>query len=347
MALDLVTSQHGGIGDCEIICLHAGGELEPEFARLGIPVTKLPSSGRGVLQTAWHLARLLRARQPRIVHAHSVSTQIAVALGRRLRPWGNNDTRVFFTAHGRLPDDRRSILALRRWLREDFDAIVGVSEDVCDQLIACGIGSADRTRLIRNGVDLARFSGLPGRARNGVHRIVSVGRLAPIKGQDVLLEALVLARPERGQVTITLVGDGPTRGELGEQSRRLGLAGMIQFAGAQPDVRPFLDSADLFVLPSRSEGTSLALLEAMACALPVVATSVGGTPEVTGPGRGGILVPPDDPAALAKAIAVMLNDRQLASSEAAAGRRRVEEAYSLEHTVAAYEELYGLAPTRD
>jgi glycosyltransferase involved in cell wall biosynthesis len=343
VVLDLVRAQHGVIGECRVLCLHELGSLQPEFEQIGVAVEVLPASARGALRTAWHLAGLLRSRRPRVVHAHNVAPQIAVALGRHLRGWGDSTTRLIYTEHGRLADDRPMILALRRWLGRQYDAIIGVSDNVRDQLLQLRIGRPERTHVIKNGVDLRRFVLASPLADAPARRIVSVGRLSEIKGPDVLLDAFALARERLGPVTLTLVGDGPMRPSLEAQRDRLGLRDLVEFSGAQQDVRPLLRGADLFVLPSRSEGVSLALLEAMAMGLPIVATAVGGTPEVTGPGRGGLVVPPEQPGALADAMVTMLNDRDLAAREGAAARRRVEEAFSLDLTVAAYAVHYRLA----
>jgi glycosyltransferase involved in cell wall biosynthesis len=173
-------------------------------------------------------------------------------------------------------------------------------------------------------------------------RLVVIGRLTEIKGQDVLIEAVGLLQRGPLMVELTVVGDGPMRAELEARCVSLGIAERVRFVGAQGDVLPYLHSADLFVLPSRSEGVSVALLEAMAAGLPVVATRVGGTPEVTGPGMGAILVSPDDPHALAEGIHTMIASNALAVREGQAARRRVEAAFSLERTHHAYAKCYGL-----
>lgn len=344
VVLDLVSAQHGRLGACPGHLPAAARRTRSEFTARGIPVTVVNGAGHGVMRTAWHLAGQLRAAQPRVVHAHNVAPQIVVALGRKLRPWGDGATRMVYTEHGRLADDRPFILAMRRWLGRSYDAVVAVSDDARDQLLSLGIGRPERTRVIKNGVDLTRFSAVTPHHPDQPRRIISVGRLSPIKGPDVLLEALAIARSQIGRAELVLVGDGPMRASLEEQARRLGIADMVRFAGALQDVRSELRAADLFVLPSRSEGVSLALLEAMATGLPIVATAVGGTPEVTGPGKGGLLVPPESPAALAEAIVTMLQDRALAVREGHAARQCVEERFSLQVTVAAYAACYGLAP---
>lgn len=345
VVLDLAGAQHGRLGRCEVICLHGRGALEEEFARRGIPVTLIATPACGAWTTAWQLAGLLQARRPRVVHAHNVAPQIAVALGRRMRRWGDVDTRLVYTEHGRLADARHRILWLRRRLGRDYHAVVGVSEDVRRQLLSLGIGRPDRTRTITNGVDLSRFPKRPTVVATEGHHVVTIGRLSQIKGQDILLKAVALARPRLGALTVTLVGDGPTRPALEAQVAALGLEGVVRLTGARQDVRGLLAAADLFVLPSRSEGVSLALLEAMATGLPIVATAVGGTVEVTGPGRGGRLVPAESPEAMAQAMVELLGNRELMAAEGEAARHRVEEAFSLDRTLAAYAECYGLGMT--
>lgn len=346
VVLDLASAQQRAGMQPSVVCLRTAGALAPLFAAQGIPVEVLAGSPRGVLPTAWALAKALRSLAPQIVHAHNVSAQVAVALSRKLMPWSANRARLVYTEHGKLSDARRSLLMLRRWLGRAFDAVIGVSKDVDAQLRLLRIGRADRHHVVLNGVDPARFPPRSARAPGDPLRLVSVGRLSHVKGQDVLVDAMATALKADPTLALVLVGAGPTRAALEAQCATLGIAGRIQFAGAQQDVRPFLEAADLFVLPSRSEGISVALLEAMAAGLPVVATRVGGTPEVMGPGSGGLLVEPERPDALAEAILTFSADRDLLAREGRAARSRVAAAFSLDNTVAAYTACYGLSAPR-
>ncbi|MGE5501593.1 MAG: glycosyltransferase, partial [Ignavibacteriales bacterium] len=175
-------------------------------------------------------------------------------------------------------------------------------------------------------------------------RLVAVGRLHPVKGFDVLIDAFALVRQAHPDARLSIVGDGEQREPLRRQIAARGLEGAVDMPGAlTPDaVRERLHAAGLFVLPSLSEGMSLALLEAMACGLPVVASAVGGVNEVVRPDVG-ILVPPHDPRALADAILQAVDDEARLRSMGAAARRRAE-ALSWDEADAAYETLFtGLA----
>jgi len=207
---------------------------------------------------------------------------------------------------------------------------------------------ASRVRIIYNGVDTAEFA--PDQKRRELMRaelgyapgdriLISVGRLAPEKGYDTLLRALaLLAQADKG-TRLVLVGDGPRRGFLQDLTKELGLQDRVRLLGNRKDIRDLLAAADVFVLSSLSEGVSKSLLEAMAMALPVVATSVGSTPEVVLAEKTGLLVPARRPDLLAQALAAVLHDSQSARW-GRAGRERVEAEFSLPATVAAYARLY-------
>ena len=157
--------------------------------------------------------------------------------------------------------------------------------------------------------------------------LISVGRLALEKDYGTLLQALAPGQGVSENAKLILVGDGPQRGPLSKAMEESGLAGRVRMLGDRRDVRDLLAAADAFVLSSISEGVSKALLEALATGLPVVATSVGGTPEVVTDGVTGLLVPPSRPDLLGQALAAVLNDSHLAGRLGRAGRQRAEERF--------------------
>jgi glycosyltransferase involved in cell wall biosynthesis len=204
-----------------------------------------------------------------------------------------------------------------------------------------------KTLVLPNGVDLPAAASLPeqaqARATLGLPLegllVASVARLNPVKRLDVLLQALALVE----EAKLVLVGDGPERGRLEALAESLGISGRVHLAGYREDVWPWLAACDVFALSSEWEGMPNAVLEAMAAGLPVVATRVGGTPDVVVEGVTGYLVPSDDPLALARALKALIRDSGLRYQMGAAGRHRVEERFSVERMVertqALYEEL--------
>jgi glycosyltransferase involved in cell wall biosynthesis len=171
--------------------------------------------------------------------------------------------------------------------------------------------------------------------------IGTVGRLEPRTGTDTLLAAVAALRAERPDVALVVVGEGPLRAELEARARELGIASAVRFLGDRTDVDEVLAALDAFVLPSRTEGMSNALLEAMAMGLPVIATAVGGTPEVIADGRSGRLVPADEPERMAAAIARVLADVVGARRLGIAARAVVEERYGARSMVRRLEAVYG------
>jgi glycosyltransferase involved in cell wall biosynthesis len=240
------------------------------------------------------------------------------------------------------PLGRARLAALRR----HAGAFVAVSDPIRDELARAGV-PAERIRSIPNGVDTRRFSPVADPERRWLRRALALppvpvvlysGRLAPEKGVDLLVEAWAEARGRGVLGTLCLVGEGPQRATLERRARDLGVAGAVRFAGAAEDVVPWLRAADAFVLPSRQEGTSVALLEAMACGVPVVATAVGGTGAAAG--EAAVLVPPEDPAALAAAIGAVLEAPERARTLGRAGRARATERYGIREIARRHLDLY-------
>jgi glycosyltransferase involved in cell wall biosynthesis len=197
--------------------------------------------------------------------------------------------------------------------------------------------SAERVRTICNGIDVQRFT-YTGSQRDGP--AVLVARLSPEKDIDTLLRAAALAVAHDPAFRLEIAGDGPCREALRQTCAELGLQEQVRFLGQVRDVPGLLARAGMFVLSSISEGISLTLLEAMACGLPLVATRVGGNPEVIAEGETGFLVPPQNPPALADALLRLRRDPSLCMQLGQAGRRRVEARFDVRRMVEQYQELY-------
>jgi len=196
------------------------------------------------------------------------------------------------------------------------DAFVAVSRAIHDELIGAGAPPGAVWDIV-NGVDTDRFSPVAPRERLALRRslllgeqplVAYTGRLAREKGVDVLVEAWPHLLARVPDARLCLLGDGREEARLRLQARALGVEASVEFLGGAPDVAPYLRAADAAVLPSRNEGMPVALLEAMSCALPVVATAVGGSLEVVRDGATGRLVPTEAPAALGEALAEALLD---------------------------------------
>lgn len=241
----------------------------------------------------------------------------------------------------------------RRLYRPFVSHYVALSGHIEKYLVnAIGV-PRDRISRICNGVDTDRFHPtetgrglLPGSPLNesGLRVIGTVGRLQAIKDQRNLIRAfaLLLERmpASADDLRLMVVGNGPLRREIEAEMLRLGVTDKVWLAGERADIPEVLRSMDIFVLPSRAEGISNTVLEAMASGLPVVATDVGGSSELVVSSRTGILVPARDPDLLADALAAYLTDPAQASAHGRAGRDRVQAEFSLDGMVARYTELY-------
>jgi sugar transferase (PEP-CTERM/EpsH1 system associated) len=243
---------------------------------------------------------------------------------------------VIQSEHGRDLSDldglHRGRIQVRRLLAPFIDMHVVVSVHLQRWLLERVRVRPGKVRVVRNGVDATRFKPLPQRDRAreqhgyGPTDLVfgAVGRLTPVKDYRTLLEAFHTVSRRQPQSRLIFVGDGLERPFLEEQVRRLGLADRVRLVGYRDDVTQWLGIMDVFVHPSLMEGMSNAVLEAMAVALPVVATAVGGTPEIVEHGVTGLLVPPATPNALVDAMMSYCGDDHARVAHGAAGRERAE-----------------------
>lgn len=235
---------------------------------------------------------------------------------------------------------RRPLFALRnRWIRR-ADSIQCISHYTYQKLLDAGY-ARERLRMIPNGVDLSRYtSWLPAqRAARPAAQVVYAGRLEPVKGVRVLIEAWGRLAASHG-ARLVIAGEGDLRAELEQRCAQLGLGQHVEFRGDIDDVPALLREADIYVQPSFQEGMPNAVLEAMASALPIVATRVSGNVDLVTDGDNGLLVPPGDAAALAAAVARLLEDRASARRMGQRSRLRVEREFALPSVMARLERAY-------
>jgi glycosyltransferase involved in cell wall biosynthesis len=295
----------------------------------GVPRTASTMGGKGDLSGARAVYDLLRRTRPDVVHAQDRRAGLLarVAGARALR------LPVVYTLHGApdglsdlVPGNARAAARRRRdplyylhaerWLARLGGRVVVASAALRTYAVSCIRLPEDRVDLVPNGIDLAGWT-LPHSGGNGV---VWLGLMVPVKRLDVLAEAMALL-PE---VAASFAGSGPSVPVVPPN---------VTLPGFVADVRPLLAGADVLALPSAAENCPLVVLQAMAAGVPVVASGVGGVPELVVDGETGLLVPPGDVAALADALRNLLRDKGLRDRMGAAGRARVERAFTLDRCV--------------
>ncbi|HET9065631.1 MAG TPA: glycosyltransferase [Gemmatimonadales bacterium] len=319
-----------------VLALHDGGPVADRIASLGVPVEVLGGGEAGTVTLIRRLAARLRTHCPDILHTHNPAPHQLGAVAHVLA----RVPALIHTKHGRNNFPTRT----RRWAEQMAgrvtDLVVPVSEDAAEVARTVDRVPARKIRVIHNGIDLTALGMaevLPsGRAPRAVH----VARLNRVKDQRSLLASTRLLVDRHPGFHLDIVGDGPMGAELRALATALGLDSAVTFHGMQDDVTPYLANADLFLLPSLSEGIAITMLEAMGSGLPVVATDVGGNREVVVQGETGLLVPAGDPTSLADAVDQLLADPARARSWGAAGRQRVETDFNIAGTVRAYEAAY-------
>lgn len=327
-----------------VFVLEGEGPLGDWLRERGVPFECLGASDGARPDLVLRLAARLRRMQADVVHCHNCKPMLYGGLAALLAP----RARVVMTKHGPAHWTGGAVAEVGRFLMRRAAAVTAVTEELAPELYAGRWAPPGRLQAIRNGVDTEEFRPVPDpaplRARLGLdpaHPLIGmVQRLSPEKDPANLLEAFRIISREVPDARLVVIGDGPLRPELEQQAADAGITGRVLFLGERPDVPRILPALDVFCLPSRREGISLSLLEAMACGLPVVATAVGGTPGVVAEGRSGLLVPAGRPDLLARALLQVLADPSRARAMGAEGRRLACERYSLEVTVERYASLY-------
>ena len=271
----------------------------------------------------WKIARLARAEKVDVMHTHNSAAHLYGAIGGKLA-----GVKVLHTEHGKNLGEEARAFRLNRWAGHFTDLTVAVSEKIGREARDYERVPADRLAIIANGIRVERF-GLSRHAAG--RRVGTVGRLVREKNYPLLLRA-VTAIPN---AELVFVGDGPLRGELECEA-----GPQVQFLGQRADIAELLAGLDVFALSSSTEGMSIALLEAMATACPIVVTAVGGNTELIQHEVTGLVVPPDDAAALRAAIERLLTDRVLANRLGTAAREVARQRYSVTAMTQRYEELW-------
>jgi glycosyltransferase involved in cell wall biosynthesis len=278
-------------------------------------------------------------------HLHVHFGNEAAAVGMLVKTLGG--VGLSLTIHG--PDEFDDVPGQRlRQKIEAADRVVCISQFARSQLMRLTPpGHWAKLRLCRLGVDPTRFLPNPARGMDGPVRLLSVGRLAPAKGQLLLLQACAQLRADGLDFELTLVGDGPDRARLEAERDRAGLRDCVRLVGAlnQAQVRAALAQADVFVLPSLAEGIPVVLMEAMASGLPVVSCPVNGIPELIEDGCNGLFASPGDVASLALALRRLIEDAPLRTRLALSGRATVEDGFHLGRSVARLAGLLTEMPT--
>jgi glycosyltransferase involved in cell wall biosynthesis len=340
----------------------ARGEDTMDFVaqELGIRPVTVPSLHRDVSPlydavAVSHLVREIRRIRPQILHTHTAKAgavgRTAALLSGEARP-----PVIVHTFHGHVlrgyfdPFRTRFFMETERALARHTTKLIAVGPQVRDDLVDLGIAPADRFTVIRLGIDLeGRVLGAD-QERAGMRRLLGlpdsrfvvgwIGRMTAIKRVPDVVRAFQ-GLIERGiDAALVLVGDGPDREDVETVAAELGVARRTYFLGYQRDVRPYYAMFDTLVLPSANEGTPVVAIEALAAGRPVVATRVGGVPDVVTDGKDGILVEPDNVEALTDALATLAVDPALREQYGRAGRDAVVPRYRVTRLVDDVDSLY-------
>ena len=332
-------------GHRNVVVISREGWLSERIRELGISPVILPSKGSFNVSYLRALLRLIRETRADLVFAHLYGSAIYGSIAGRLA-----GVPVVAILHGQSDVDPAARFAgLKAWaVRGVARRIVFVSRQLAGDLAARLGLSEGRYEVIENGIDVEAFQ--PGSDPTLRHEIGlaadgllvgAIGNVRAPKAYDVLLDAarIVCDRNDRVRFVVAGQGDGALQDALLAQRERLGLADRFHFLGFRGDTSTVLRGLDVFVLSSRTEGFSIACLEAMACGVPVVATRSGGPEAIVVDGESGLLVSPGSPAALADAVLRLLGDPGLRQRLAAGGRTRVVEHFDERRMLARYRSL--------
>jgi glycosyltransferase involved in cell wall biosynthesis len=318
-------------------------ELANTASGLGFQVQIFPCNGRFDNDAAQTIKGYMEKEGVNILHSHNYKSNFYAR-----RALSNSNVRWVVTNHGRRFGPKLLLYnLLDAFIVRRADKIIAVSEEIAKKMKLAGIAKG-KICLIENGVNLEMFttnsSSQAIKESFGIKKealvVGTIGALTREKGHQYLLRAALKVIRIYPEAIFLLVGDGIERPGLEKTASSLGIKDSVIFAGMRKDVPEILSILNVFVLPSLSEGLPMALLEAQAAQIPVVATSVGAIPDVLENGATGMLIPPKDPQAIAEAIIMILSDKKLASGIAQKGFERVRDNFSSEKMASKYLSIY-------
>lgn len=327
------------IGHRAALVAHPDGELRRRASE-GLELIPLAPRTEMDLSAAWRLARVLKRLEPDVIHAHDphgiAMAALALSMGGASGPSG----RVPALVASRRVDFHLKTNSFSRWKHRQVACFMAASELIRRMLVADGV-PAERTVTVHEGIDVDHVAAAP---PVNVHEVFwlphhapvvgNVAALVPHKGQRHLIEAAHLVVRDVPDARFLILGEGELRDPLTRQIREYRLEKHVLLPGFRTDVLGCLKSFDLFVMSSVAEGLGTSLLDAMACAKPIVATAAGGIPEIIEDGVNGLLVPPRDHHAMAAAIVRLLTDAPLRDQLGKVGLARVRERFTVERMVA-------------
>jgi len=360
MTLAMLESLRKNGYDVELVTGLAGKDekdLLPGIQNGEYAITVIPELVRNIAPIKDYIAlrklrKLMREKKFDVVHTHTTKAGI---LG-RLAAKQAKVAHVIHSPHGHIFHSYFNpvLIKLYVWLERVASRwsqkTITLTEKEKREYLALGIGTPDEYQCIYNGIETDKYfnqdfdrEALRKRMNIPVASIilVTVGRLVPVKGCRYLLEAVAsIKRQGFDDMHCLIIGDGVLKEELENKTRELEISSQVNFLGHQEDIMPYLMISDVFVLPSLNEGFGLVIVEAMAAGLPVVATRVGGVPEIIMDGESGKLVAPGDSEDLAKGILALLQDRQHLKNIGNHNRQRAQKEFSLERMNAQVKQLY-------
>jgi sugar transferase (PEP-CTERM/EpsH1 system associated) len=350
------------LGGLETVAVELANGLDPERFESSVVSFATPDPRQQNLHTArvrlvalhkpegnnptliYRLYRVLRDLRPHIVQTHNWGTLLEGVVAAKLA----GVPIVVHAEHGTIQGGWGRLVT-QRFLWRTVQRVLCVSQAHRQRLVETVGFPYERLTLILNGVDVQAFPPRPAdkdtiRADLGLELdpiyIGTVGNLRPVKNQALLLQAAQQVCARYHNVRVVIIGEGPLRGQLVRTAEALGIQKQVCLLGARAEISELLNALDIFVLPSLSEGLPMSVLEAMACGLPVVATDVGGIPEVVVHGQTGLLVSSQDVQQLAAALETLVQQPGLRLTLGHQGRARVVEHFSLQRMVHDYEGLY-------
>lgn len=332
------------------VVVSSGGWGEKVLREAGIPHHRISCRTSSELNPKlwWsafpRLLAALKEERPQLIHAHTRVTQVLAEAAHLI-------TRAPYvtTCHG-LYKFRIGRILFRCWGRW----VMAISGPSMDRLVnQYRLSPPHKVVLVRNGIPVEHFLEAPSpeavarfkqnEGLDGDPIVGGIGRLSPVKGFDLLMEAAAILRGEFPRLQLLIAGDGPAREELVRKAYALGIADRVVLAHSVEDTRVPLSLMKVFVSAARREGFGLSIVEAMASGIPVVSTDAGGPAEIIETGASGLLVPPEDPRALARAIGSLLKDPALAGRIGRAGRERAKSQFNIDRMVGEVEAVYARA----